>query len=139
MVDSDFYTLLEVERTADDKAIKASYRRLAMECHPDRHGGCTDKEARFKAISEAYDCLKDPQKRAAYDRFGHAAFQNGGAGAGGFGGGAEGSRASPTFSRRSSASSPIRARSEPMRRAALTCAMTSSWGWRKRSPGSRRR
>ncbi len=90
MVDSDFYALLEVERTADDKAIKASYRRLAMECHPDRHGGCTDKEARFKAISEAYDCLKDPQKRAAYDRFGHAAFQNGGAGAGGFGGGGAG-------------------------------------------------
>ena len=85
MVETDFYELLEVERTADDKTIKASYRRLAMECHPDRHGGCTDKEAHFKAISEAYDCLKDPQKRAAYDRFGKAAFQNGGAG-GGFGG-----------------------------------------------------
>jgi molecular chaperone DnaJ len=90
MVDTDFYQLLEVERTADDKAIKASYRRLAMECHPDRHGGCTDQEARFKAISEAYDCLKDPQKRAAYDRFGHAAFQQGGAGGGGFGGGGAG-------------------------------------------------
>ena len=86
MVD-DYYELLEVERTADDKTIKASYRRLAMGCHPDRHGGCTDKEERFKAISEAYDCLKDPQKRAAYDRFGKAAFQNGGPGAGGFGGG----------------------------------------------------
>jgi molecular chaperone DnaJ len=92
MVETDFYELLEVERGADDKTIKASYRRLAMECHPDRHGGCTDKEARFKAISEAYDCLKDPQKRAAYDRFGHAAFQNGGGGGGGggFGGGAQG-------------------------------------------------
>lgn len=85
MVDTDYYELLEVERTADDRTIKASYRRLAMDCHPDRHGGCTDKEARFKAISEAYDCLKDPQKRAAYDRFGKAAFQNGGPG--GFGGG----------------------------------------------------
>ncbi len=90
MVESDFYALLEVERTADDKTIKASYRRLAMECHPDRHGGCTDQEARFKAISEAYDCLKDPQKRAAYDRFGHAAFQQGGASGGGFGGGGAG-------------------------------------------------
>ena len=89
MADSDFYELLEVERTADDKTIKSAYRRLAMECHPDRHGGCTDKEARFKAISEAYDCLKDPQKRAAYDRFGHAAFQSGGGG-GGFGGGGQG-------------------------------------------------
>ena len=88
MADTDYYELLEVERGADDRTIKASYRRLAMDCHPDRHGGCTDKEARFKEISEAYDVLKDPQKRAAYDRFGKAAFQNGGAG--GFGGGGGG-------------------------------------------------
>src|SRR3954453_7894935 len=86
MVDSDYYELLQVERSADDKQIKSSYRRLAMECHPDRNPGCRDAEQRFKAISEAYDCLKDPQKRAAYDRFGHAAFRNGN-GAGGFGGG----------------------------------------------------
>ena len=78
MVESDYYELLGVQRGADDAAIKAAYRRLAKECHPDRHGGCTDQEARFKAISEAYECLKDPQKRAAYDRFGKAAFQNGG-------------------------------------------------------------
>ncbi|WP_085219665.1 molecular chaperone DnaJ [Allosphingosinicella indica] len=83
MFDTDFYELLEVERTADDKTIKSSYRRLAMQCHPDRNPGCKDSETRFKAISQAYDCLKDPQKRAAYDRFGHAAFQNGAAGAGG--------------------------------------------------------
>jgi molecular chaperone DnaJ len=89
MAETDFYQLLEVERGADAAAIKSSYRRLAMECHPDRHGGCTDKEATFKAISEAYDVLKDPQKRAAYDRFGHAAFQNGGGG-GGFGAGGQG-------------------------------------------------
>jgi molecular chaperone DnaJ len=53
---------------------------MAKECHPDRHGGCPEQEARFKAVSEAYDVLKDPQKRAAYDRFGKAAFQNGGGG-----------------------------------------------------------
>ena len=82
-VQVDFYELLEVERGADDKAIKSSYRKLAMKYHPDRNPGCGASEARFKAISEAYDCLKDPQKRAAYDRFGHAAFQNGGMGGGG--------------------------------------------------------
>lgn len=81
-VQVDFYELLEIERNADDKAIKSSYRKLAMKYHPDRNPGCGDSEARFKAISEAYDCLKDPQKRAAYDRFGHAAFQNGGMGGG---------------------------------------------------------
>jgi len=82
---TDYYELLGVARGADDKTIKAAYRKLAMDCHPDRHGGCTDKEAHFKAISEAYDVLKDPQKRAAYDRFGHAAFQNGMNGQGPFG------------------------------------------------------
>ena len=81
-MDIDYYELLECERTADDKAIKSAYRRLAMQYHPDRNPGCRDSEARFKAISEAYDCLKDPQKRAAYDRYGKAAFQNGGMGAG---------------------------------------------------------
>jgi molecular chaperone DnaJ len=81
----DFYELLEIERTADDGTIKASYRKLAMKYHPDRNAGCKDSEGRFKAISEAYDCLKDPQKRAAYDRFGHAAFRNGGPGGGGGG------------------------------------------------------
>jgi len=77
MVDTDYYQLLQVERTADERTIKSAYRKLAMECHPDRNGGCPDAEAKFKAICEAYECLKDPQKRAAYDRFGHAAFKSG--------------------------------------------------------------
>lgn len=83
MLDTDYYELLQVERTADERAIKTAYRRLAMECHPDRNPGCKISEEKFKAISEAYGCLSDPQKRAAYDRFGHAAFKNGGMGGGG--------------------------------------------------------
>jgi molecular chaperone DnaJ len=90
VVDQDYYSILGVQRTADPETIKAAYRKLAKEHHPDRHNGCSEREAQFKAISEAYECLKDPQKRAAYDRFGKAAFQNGGgggdpfSGAGGF-------------------------------------------------------
>ena len=83
MLDTDYYELLQVSRDADDRTIKSAYRKLAMECHPDRNGGCPNAEAKFKAISEAYDCLKDPNKRAAYDRFGHAAFKNGGFGGNG--------------------------------------------------------
>jgi molecular chaperone DnaJ len=86
----DYYELLSVERTADAGTIKTAYRKLAMQFHPDRNPGCTESESKFKAIGEAYECLKDPQKRAAYDRFGHAAFQQGGMGGGGFGGGAGG-------------------------------------------------
>jgi molecular chaperone DnaJ len=83
----DYYELLEIERTADDGVIKSSYRKLAMKFHPDRNPGDAAAEAKFKSISEAYDVLKDPQKRAAYDRYGKAAFQNGGgSGAQDFGG-----------------------------------------------------
>jgi molecular chaperone DnaJ len=78
MVEQDYYDLLGVQRGADDAAIKSAYRQKAKEHHPDRKNGCKESEAHFKAINEAYDVLKDPQKRAAYDRFGKAAFQNGG-------------------------------------------------------------
>src|SRR5688572_10016972 len=80
-----YYDILEVERTADDGALKTSFRKLAMKWHPDRNPGDNDSEHRFKEINEAYDILKDPQRRAAYDRFGHAAFEQGGGGMHGFG------------------------------------------------------
>lgn len=87
MTKRDYYEVLSVSRTASDGELKSSYRKLAMQWHPDRNPGDKDCEAKFKEINEAYDCLKDPQKRAAYDRYGHAAFENGGAGGpGGFGG-----------------------------------------------------
>jgi molecular chaperone DnaJ len=83
----DYYEVLSVTRTASDGELKTSYRKLAMQWHPDKNPGNAECEAKFKEISEAYDCLKDPQKRAAYDRYGHAAFENGGGGGqGGFGG-----------------------------------------------------
>lgn len=78
--ETDYYELLGVDRSADEATLKAAYRKLAIKYHPDKNGGCKENEAKFKAINEAYDCLKDPQKRAAYDRFGKAAFQNGGGG-----------------------------------------------------------
>ena len=87
-VEADYYELLEVTRSADDATLKSSYRKLAMRWHPDKNPGDAEAEARFKAINEAYDCLKDPQKRAAYDRFGHEAFKQGMSGGGGPGAGA---------------------------------------------------
>jgi molecular chaperone DnaJ len=85
---TDYYATLECARDADGAALKSAYRKLAMKFHPDRNPGDASAEAKFKAISEAYDCLKDPQKRAAYDRYGHEAFTQGmnGGGGGGFGG-----------------------------------------------------
>src|SRR5437763_8287058 len=85
MAKQDFYELLGVAKGADAEELKRAYRKLAMQFHPDRNPGDKSSEQKFKDISEAYDVLKDDQKRAAYDRFGHAAFENGNAGAGGFG------------------------------------------------------
>jgi molecular chaperone DnaJ len=82
MAKIDFYEVLGVTRDADDKALKAAFRKLAMQYHPDRNPGDHSAEIKFKEVSAAYECLKDPQKRAAYDRYGHAAFENGGAGGG---------------------------------------------------------
>ena len=75
-------------RDADGATLKSSYRKLAMQWHPDKNPGDAEAEAKFKAISEAYDVLKDGQKKAAYDQFGHAAVDGSmGGGGGGFRGG----------------------------------------------------
>jgi len=85
---ADFYEMLGVTRECDDGALKSAFRKLAMKYHPDRNPGDADAEHKVKEINQAYEILKDPQKRAAYDRFGHAAFEQGmGGGGGGFGGG----------------------------------------------------
>lgn len=76
----DYYEILQVERTIDAAGLKTSYRKLAMEHHPDRNGGSEESMAKFKEISEAYTVLSDEQKRAAYDRFGHAGVNGGGGG-----------------------------------------------------------
>jgi molecular chaperone DnaJ len=73
-----YYETLSVERTASDGDIKVAFRKQAMQWHPDRNPGDNDAEHRFKEVNEAYEVLKDPNKRAAYDRFGHAAFEHGG-------------------------------------------------------------
>src|ERR1700761_9118170 len=86
MAKRDFYEILGVTKTASDADLKSAFRKAAMSCHPDRHPGDKQAEARFKELNEAYQHLSDPQKRSAYDRFGHAAFEQGGGGMGdGFG------------------------------------------------------
>ncbi len=87
MAKQDYYATLGVARDASGDDLKKAYRKLAMQFHPDRNPGDKPAEARFKEVNEAYDILKDDQKRSAYDRFGHAAFeQNGGGGGAGMGG-----------------------------------------------------
>mgnify|MGYP001086203094 CR=1 FL=1 len=84
----DYYEVLGVDRGADDATLKKAYRKLAKKYHPDMNPGDKEAEAKFKEATEAYGVLSDPDKRRQYDQFGHAAFENGGggAGAGGFGG-----------------------------------------------------
>ena len=82
----DYYEILGVTRTVDEAGLKSAFRKLAMEHHPDRNGGCENAAGRFKEINEAYSVLSDPQKRAAYDRFGHAGVNGRQGGPGGFGG-----------------------------------------------------
>ncbi len=85
MAKQDYYDTLGVARDVSGDDLKRAYRKLAMQYHPDRNPGSKQAEAKFKEINEAYDVLKDEQKRAAYDRFGHAAFDNAmGGGGGGF-------------------------------------------------------
>ncbi len=86
----DFYEVLGADRNASAADLKSAYRKLAMQLHPDRNPGDAEAERKFKEVNEAYDALRDDDRRAAYDRFGHAAFEGGGAGAAGgfdFGGG----------------------------------------------------
>ena len=89
MAKKDYYEVLGVSKDADEKEIKKAFRKKAMEFHPDRNPDNKEAESKFKEVNEAYEHISDPQKSAAYDRFGHAAFEQGGpgAGAGGFGGG----------------------------------------------------
>jgi len=86
MADRDFYEILGVSKNASDNEIKKSYRKLAMKYHPDRNKGNKEAERKFKEATAAYEALKDPQKKAAYDQYGHDAFRQGGmGGAQGFG------------------------------------------------------
>lgn len=87
MSKKDYYEVLEVQKSADAAEIKKAYLKLAKKYHPDQNANNPDAEKKFKEISEAYDTLKDEQKRAAYDRFGHAAFAHGNSASSGFGGG----------------------------------------------------
>src|SRR5690606_22131665 len=77
MAKRDYYDTLGISRDADGAAIKSAFRRLAKEYHPDRNPDDATAEIRFKEVNEAYEALKDPQRRAAYDQFGHAAFSGG--------------------------------------------------------------
>jgi len=82
MAKRDYYEILGVSSSCTEKELKVAFRRMAKKYHPDANRDDPEAEQRFKEVAEAYEVLKDPQKRAAYDRYGHAAFENGGGGGG---------------------------------------------------------
>ena len=94
MAKRDYYEILGASRGASAEELKKAYRTKAKELHPDRNSDNPNAEAQFKEINEAYDVLKDADKKAAYDRYGHAAFEGGGGGQRGYGGGGQGDFAS---------------------------------------------
>ena len=138
MAKRDYYEVLGVSATASEADMKAAFRKLAMQYHPDRNPGDKDCEHRFKEINEAYDVLKDAQKRAAYDRFGHAAFEQGmGGGAHGFGadfGSAFSDIFEDIFGMGGARAAHLAAAS-----AAPTCATTWRSRWRRPTPARPRR
>src|SRR5450755_4611083 len=89
MAKRDYYEILEVSRAETADGIKKSYRKLAVKFHPDKNPGDHTAEEKFKELSEAYEALSDPQKRAAYDQYGHAAFDPRARASRGFGGGGD--------------------------------------------------
>ena len=137
----DYYEVLGCDRNASADELKKAYRKLAMQYHPDRNPDDASASDKFKELNEAYDVLKDEQKRAAYDRFGHAAFDGGGRGGGGFadfGFGGGGGGFSDLFEEMLATSwvAAVDGAAKP-RAGAPICASTWKSAWRTPSPANR--